>query len=127
LCLTFRLATSVNLSARAEVDNTIANVCSVITTRPGPAAIVIDRMQKMFNQHQQKIQQRFPRTFVYITKEENKDKLKAGGGSCKSFFDELKASLSTDLQDNKEPLQFSQQMIDQRLKDFINEIQQQSG
>jgi len=121
------LATSFDLPDIAGMNSAVASVCAAITARPGPAAIVIDRMQKMLNEKQQKIQQRFPRTFVYVTKQENKDQLKSGGGNCKNYFDGLKAPLAADLQDNKEPLQFMQQMIEQHMKDFINEIQQASG
>jgi alcohol dehydrogenase YqhD (iron-dependent ADH family) len=121
------LATSFDFPDMAGMNSAVASVCNAITARPGPAATVIDRMQKMLNEKQQKIQQRFPRTFVYVTKQENKDKLKAGGDNCKNYFDGLRAPLSADLQDNKEPFHFMQQMIDQHVKDFINEIQQASG
>ncbi|CAF0825578.1 unnamed protein product [Adineta steineri] len=123
----FGLAKSLDFSDTTAVNNAIANVCNAISTRPGPAAAIIDRMQTALNERQQQIQQRLPQTFTYITNQQNKDKLKAGGDNCKNYFNGLRTPLMIDLQNNKEMLQFMQQVFEQRMNDFINEIQQQSG
>ncbi|CAF3561712.1 unnamed protein product [Rotaria sp. Silwood1] len=114
---------SLSLADIGSLDNDITTLCSIIAKKPDSAATLIDRMQQSMSARQEQMQQRYPHTYTYITKQENKDKLKAGGESCKSFFDGLKAPLSTDLQSNNESLQLIQQIMDHHIKDFMNHMQ----
>lgn len=120
------MAKALDLSDPRAVNNAVTNICSTIATRPNAAAATIDRMEKKFYEHQQEIQQRFPHTFAYVTRAENKEKLKSGAQKCIHYFNDLKVPLLIDLQDNKELFQYMKHVLDQRLEDFINEIQLQS-
>ncbi|UJR19884.1 hypothetical protein I4U23_023017 [Adineta vaga] len=131
LCLTFGLSNSFKLSNLNSNHDAVAIVCEIIETRPGPAASFLDRMQEMLNERQQlQVQEYLPRTFAYFMKQENKNKLKAGGESCKTFFSDMKIPVTADLQGNKELLQFiqqivNQQIMDEHIKHLINAIIQQ--
>lgn len=110
-----------------SMNDKVNMLCTMIETQPAKAAMFLDLMQKILNERQQEIQQRLPRTFAYLTKQENKDKLKSGGANCKSFFDGLKAPLGTDVQGNMETIQFIKQIMGDRMKQVMTEILQQSG
>jgi hypothetical protein len=103
-----------------SMNDKIGMLCTTDATQPDKAAILLGRIQKMLNERQQEIQQRLPRTFVYLTKKENQDKLISGSANCKSFFDGLKAPLGTDLQGNTESFQFIQQIMGNHMKQFNN-------
>lgn len=94
-----------------SMNDVFSMVCLNISTQPGSAAGHIDRLQNMLNQYQEIIQQVLPRTYAYISKQENKDKLKAGGEACKTALNDLKTILLTDIQENKGSLELLKQII----------------
>ncbi|CAF2110940.1 unnamed protein product [Rotaria magnacalcarata] len=123
LCFVVGTTQSFSIAGIGSMDSTIAMLCSAITTKPESANMFIDRLEKFLKEHQQQIQERFTNAYEYISKKENQNKLKAGGDSCTTFFDNLESPLLTDLQNNKGLLQFIQQMMEHHLKDLISMIQ----
>ncbi|CAF3345631.1 unnamed protein product [Rotaria socialis] len=123
LCFIVGTTQSFNVAGIGSMDSTIAMLCNAITTKPESANMFIDRLEKFLKEHQQQIQERFTNTYAYISQKENQNKLKVGGESCKTFFDNLESPLLTDLQNNQGLLQFMQQMMEHHLKDLISMIQ----
>lgn len=117
------MAQAIDFPDMKSIESSITMLCSAIEKKPDSAGSLIDKIHNSMTEHQQYIQQRFPNIYAYITNQDNKSKLKAGGEKCKMFFNGLKVPLSMDYENNKEAFQHLQQFMSQHIQDFIARIQ----